>query len=243
MQSDARAASIAFFLGISGVAACALGPLLVQLALIPPLAAFVIFALGLLDGLLALLVGAIGAWQTRPTTSRGGRGRAIVGMGLGAALLAVAAAALGSAGGAPRINDITTDPNDPPAFRAAQVDPANAGRDLGYPGAEFAAAQRAAYPDLEPIPVKGSRDDVYQRALSTAESLGWTITARNPASATFEANETTRIFRFVDDIVVRVRAADGGGSVVDVRSKSRDGKGDLGANAARIRAFRAALGA
>jgi uncharacterized protein (DUF1499 family) len=38
-----------------------------------------------------------------------------------------------------------------------------------------------------------------------------------------------------------VRPADGG-SVVDVRSKSRDGQGDLGANARRIRAFRTALG-
>ena len=48
---------------------------------------------------------------------------------------------------------------------------------------------------------------------------------------------TTRIFRFVDDVVVRVRPAEGGGAIVDVRSKSRDGRGDLGANAARIRAF------
>ena len=43
----------------------------------------------------------------------------------------------------------------------------------------------------------------------------------------------TKVFRFVDDVVVRI-VADGNGSVVDVRSKSRDGKGDLGANARRI---------
>ncbi|MBW2399988.1 MAG: DUF1499 domain-containing protein, partial [Deltaproteobacteria bacterium] len=41
----------------------------------------------------------------------------------------------------------------------------------------------------------------------------------------------------VDDIVVRVRR-DGADSIVDVRSKSRDGRGDMGANAARIRLFR-----
>jgi uncharacterized protein (DUF1499 family) len=45
------------------------------------------------------------------------------------------------------------------------------------------------------------------------------------------------VFRFVDDVLVRVRPADGGGALVDVRSKSRDGRGDLGVNAARIRAF------
>ena len=39
-----------------------------------------------------------------------------------------------------------------------------------------------------------------------------------------------------DDFVVEVRPQDGG-SVVQMRSKSRDGKGDVGANAARIKAF------
>jgi uncharacterized protein (DUF1499 family) len=62
----------------------------------------------------------------------------------------------------------------------------------------------------------------------------------DPASGTVEAMETSRIFRFVDDVVVRVRPTDHG-SVVDVRSKSRDGKSDLGANAARIRRLRDAL--
>ena len=57
---------------------------------------------------------------------------------------------------------------------------------------------------------------------------------------TIEATDTTRVFRFVDDIAIRVRA-EGMASVVDVRSKSRDGRGDMGANAARIRAFLSAL--
>jgi uncharacterized protein (DUF1499 family) len=64
--------------------------------------------------------------------------------------------------------------------------------------------------------------------------------AVDPAAGTLEANETTRLFHFVDDVVVRVRPSDGG-SVVDVRSKSRDGRGDMGVNAKRIRAFRDAL--
>ncbi len=56
-----------------------------------------------------------------------------------------------------------------------------------------------------------------------------------------EATDTSRMFRFVDDIAVRIRP-DGTGSRVDVRSKSREGKGDLGVNAARIRRLRDALG-
>jgi len=48
------------------------------------------------------------------------------------------------------------------------------------------------------------------------------------------------IFRFVDDVSVRVRP-DTGGAKIDVRSKSRDGKGDIGTNARRIRTFLAKL--
>jgi uncharacterized protein (DUF1499 family) len=50
----------------------------------------------------------------------------------------------------------------------------------------------------------------------------------------------TGLFRFVDDVTVWV-SEEAGEAVVKVRSKSRVGKGDLGANAKRIRAFLAAL--
>ena len=63
----------------------------------------------------------------------------------------------------------------------------------------------------------------------------------DPAAGTLEANDTTSFFRFVDDVSIRVTPAPGG-SRVDIRSKSRDGRGDIGANAIRIRAFRDALG-
>ena len=44
----------------------------------------------------------------------------------------------------------------------------------------------------------------------------------------------------VCDIVIRV-AADGTGSRIDVRSQSRWGRGDFGANARRVRAYLAAI--
>ena len=54
---------------------------------------------------------------------------------------------------------------------------------------------------------------------------------------TFEAEDETPMFRFVDDVVVRVRP-DGATAVIDIRSTSRVGVGDMGANADRIRRFR-----
>jgi uncharacterized protein (DUF1499 family) len=49
-----------------------------------------------------------------------------------------------------------------------------------------------------------------------------------------EAVATTFWFGFRDDVVVRIRPGAAGGSRVDVRSVSRVGQSDLGANAARI---------
>jgi uncharacterized protein (DUF1499 family) len=81
----------------------------------------------------------------------------------------------------------------------------------------------------------------FEKAKSAAESLGWHITLADPARGTIEARDTSKLFRFVDDVAIRVRPGSNGGSVVDIRSKSRDGKGDLGVNANRIRTFTATV--
>ena len=83
---------------------------------------------------------------------------------------------------------------------------------------------------------------VYLRGLSEDGTVWFFTDARSEKVGELEATSTSRLFRFVDDVVVRVRS-DGAGSRVDVRSKSRDGKGDFGVNAERIRAFRARLNA
>ena len=83
-------------------------------------------------------------------------------------------------------------------------------------------------------------DRAFARAEAAARSLGWDIAAAVPAEGRIEATATTRWFGFKDDVVIRIAAAPGG-SRVDVRSVSRVGKSDLGANARRIRAFLAAL--
>ena len=51
-----------------------------------------------------------------------------------------------------------------------------------------------------------------------------------------EAYDTSRVFHFVDDVVIRVRG-EGTDSRVDMRSRSRDGLGDSGVNAKRVRAY------
>ena len=70
--------------------------------------------------------------------------------------------------------------------------------------------------------------------------MGWQIVDVAPASLRIEATDTTLFFGFKDDIVIRVRPA-AQGSIVDVRSLSRIGGSDVGANARRVRAYLARL--
>jgi len=233
MASASRVASAARLAGLAGVGLFALGPLAIQLGVASPFLGFRIFGLGLLAGLVALPLGLVGIATTRASSGRAGRAHALTGLLLGALVVGCVAFAARPGIGVPAINDITTDPSDPPAFS----DPGKS-----YPGAEFAEAQRAAYPDLAPLRFEGTPEAALAASLAAAQELGWVIVQQDAEAGTFEATDTTAIFHFVDDVSVRVRP-DAAGARVDVRSKSRDGKGDLGANAARIRAFRDALGA
>jgi len=140
----------------------------------------------------------------------------------------------------PRIHDVTTDLARPPAFVAvlARRGPGANPTDRATP--DLAALQRRGYPDLAPAELPLPPDQAMDRAVAAARELGWEIVAAVPAEGRLEATATTAWWAFKDDVVVRVTPA-AGGSRVDVRSVSRVGRSDLGANAARIRAFLAAL--
>ncbi len=153
----------------------------------------------------------------------------------------LAALALCSAACAPRINDITTTPDDPPSFRRAALLPENRGRDMTYSNANI-SRQRKAYPDLKPLARSDSPESAYEAALAAARRMPrWSVLAADAAARVIEAVATTGLLRFKDDVVIEVRP-DGGGSAVHVRSKSRVGRADFGANAERIRAYFAELG-
>jgi hypothetical protein len=240
MASPSRVASTARVLGFSAAALFILGLSGSYFDLLPGRVGFRIYAIGLLFGLLGLLVGMLGLWHTRASRARPGRTRALCGVGMGLALTSVVIVNLGALTNVPPINDITTDPDDPPTFSHASQLEANRGRDLRYPGESFASLQRTAYPDLEPTRLDAPQGAAFREAEAAATSLGWEIRYRDAALGVIEATDTTEVFKFVDDIAIRIRST-GGQSVVDIRSKSRDGHSDLGINAARIRKFRKQL--
>ena len=140
----------------------------------------------------------------------------------------------------PPIHDISTDLQNPPAFVDIVPLRADAPNPPEYAGAETAEQQRTAYPDLEPIRVAAPPAEAFRAALEVVRGMGWELVAEAPTQGRIEATDTTRYFGFKDDVVIRIRA-DNGGSIVDIRSKSRVGRSDVGTNAQRIRDFREQL--
>ena len=140
----------------------------------------------------------------------------------------------------PYIHDLTTDTVNPPVFVDVAPLRADAPNPVEYGGDEIAAKQRAGYPDLGPLRVSKAPEAVFEPAVAAAEAMGWEIVATEPAEGRIEATETTFWFGFKDDVVIRIRP-DGSGSIIDMRSKSRVGGSDIGANAARIERYLAEL--
>lgn len=136
----------------------------------------------------------------------------------------------------PRIHDITTDTDNPPAFKALRLIRKGAANKREYRGGRTASLQRSAYPDIKPLIVMSPSVSVFERALAAARRMDWMIVDANPQEGRIEATATTFWFGFKDDVVVRIRSVRGG-SRLDLRSVSRTGAGDAGTNAARIRSF------
>jgi len=136
----------------------------------------------------------------------------------------------------PLINDITTDTANPPPLVVTLQLRQNAPNPPSYGGESVANLQRAGYPDIQPIVLNVPPAEAFKKVDRVATAMGWDIVARAPAEGRIEAVDTTKWFGFHDDIVVRIKA-DGSGSRIDIRSKSRVGRSDLGTNAQRIRMF------
>lgn len=141
----------------------------------------------------------------------------------------------------PPIHDITTDTVNPPAFVDVLPLRAGAPNPPDYAGEEVASQQRAGYPDIRSVELTKTPAEVFAAALEVVEASGWELVGSDEASGRIEAVATTQWFGFKDDVVVRIQPGRAGMSVVDVRSKSRVGRSDIGANAARIRGFLSAL--
>jgi len=178
--------------------------------------------------------------------------------GFGVAGMAIALALMGMIYGAsigkkakslPFIHDITTDTQDVPVFTKAilservKVKGVNT---VDYAGktdkpdgtlVSVLQTQAEAYADIRPLILEEDTAVVFGQVKAAVAQMGWALKSEDLEAGILEATDTTFWYGFKDDIVIRIRASEGGGTVLDVRSVSRVGGSDIGANAARIRKF------
>jgi uncharacterized protein (DUF1499 family) len=145
----------------------------------------------------------------------------------------------------PPMHDITTDAANPPSFDfAAPMRTAEEGAGVAFPGPDTYAMQEKYYPGIAPVLLAMPPAQAFDRALAVVKAKGWTIVKNDPAAGIIDAYDKSFWFGFADDVAIRVTAADPGDlnrSRVDIRSGSRQGRGDFGVNAARVRGFLTAL--
>jgi len=203
----------------------------IEPALATVAAALVLAALAILLACLSF----ISIWRQ----GHAGLGRAILGLLLGIALLAYPAYLAQRAYRYPAIADVTTDPANPPRYVAlAAQRPKNR---IVYPAGN-ARAQRAAYPDLVPLQLTLPLRTSYAVVLGVLNKRKWPLVesvppAGNRGEAIIEATARSPLMGFRDDIVIRVTAVGNTGSRIDLRSASRFGVHDFGANASRLRSL------
>lgn len=210
-----------------------------RLFALPTPVALNLVKLSILGGLLALILCAIAAIQIWRTGAQGAAALFVAGL-IAGGLVVWPLLHLPTIQRLPEINDITTDPEDPPAFETlAEARPPDANSPV-YPGEAFAEKQRAAYPDMQTLWINRSSAEAYEIARDALQRQGLRIVeAVPPGSSTsrpgrIEATDQTLLLGFEDDVVVRV-IGNSASARVDLRSASRYGRHDLGTNATRIR--------
>jgi uncharacterized protein (DUF1499 family) len=227
----AWAARCAFF----ALAVAALSVIILRSGLLEIVPALATFAAALIFAALAVLLG-FAAFVVIWRQGLGGLGSAVAGIMLGILLLVYPSYLSYRASKLPMINDITTDLVNPPRFDTlARQRPRGK---VNYPGAAFATRQRTAYPEIVPLQEAVPPKQAYDIALAVATKRKWQIADARPPQphrdGVIEATARTPIMGFRDDVVIRVSPL-GNGTRVDVRSASRYGLSDFGANASRVR--------
>ena len=232
------------------------GALSIRFGVLPFGLSFATYGLGLVG--CAMLTAAAGALIARRLARKQALAKLPLWLVLCFLPVAIVVNQIGLAGfQAPPIHDISTDLVNPPVFVFAQVERGPGENTLDHEGEVLAEQQRQGYPQLASLHLSASKVDVWAAAMRVIAKSNWRVLGEDKARGHIEAVAITRVMGFADDIVIRIsadvddkntsdnvssgKAAASKGVVVDVRSVSRVGVSDLGANAARIESFFKAL--
>jgi hypothetical protein len=226
-------------LGYLAIPLAIVAALLTRSGQVPPMTGVLILAAAAVISTLAVALAAVGAidiWRNG-RTGLAGLFRTSVAATF---VLAFPAFLAIEAGRLPRMNDISTDIVDPPVFsRSSRALAARNGHVPPTIDPREREKQRIAYADLRTLVLEVEADEAYRLAKEAVATLKWRIIEEaapggRSGQGRIEAVAETMIMRFQDDIAIRIRPS-GAGTRIDIRSVSRVGKHDFGANARRIR--------
>jgi len=177
-----------------------------------------------------------------PRLSPGRRIAALIALAIAAIVIYVPWHYAQLAATTPPIHDITTDTVNPPPFWVVLPSRAEENANpVEYGGVAVAQLQRSAYPQIVPVTTTLPPRQAFTVALATAQAMpGWIDVVAEPDAWRIEASQESFWMRFTDDVSIRI-SPEGAGSRIDVRSLSRQGRGDFGDNAARVIAYLDAL--
>jgi uncharacterized protein (DUF1499 family) len=232
-----RSEKYGFVLAMASPVALVIAPLLYRSRL-AGLSALLLIPVALVIALVAVILSVVGIVATRRRHGPRGMGRGIAGLVVALVVLMFPVVVAVNGRGTAPIHDVTTDTVDPPEFVAVLPIRAQTGaiNPVEYGGARVAALQQQSFPDIKPLRLDMAPAAAFDRALAAVRAMNWDLVSDDPSAGRIEATDTTALFGFKDDVVVRVRP-DGSGSRIDVRSLSRVGGGDIGTNAKRVRAY------
>jgi uncharacterized protein (DUF1499 family) len=90
------------------------------------------------------------------------------------------------------------------------------------------------FAELHPRRYEAPPELLFDIARRAAQNLRWEVTALDAQKKEVQAVVTTKVWSFKDDVTIQIQPAQPSGSLLLVRSASRVGKGDLGANTRHV---------
>lgn len=94
--------------------------------------------------------------------------------------------------------------------------------------------ENSPFAELRPHRYEAPPELLFDVARRAAQNLKWEITELDAAKKEIQAVVTTRVWGFKDDVMMQIQPAQPSGNWLWIRSASRVGKGDLGANTRHV---------
>lgn len=239
-----KAALLSRRLAVFALAVALVGVVAARGGLDPPSALAVLGgAIGIACGaVLSAVLAFVLIWRS----GRKGAGQAAAGLFLALLLLAYPTYLAEKAMRLPRLADLTTDIADPPVFSLSrQAQAARGGLTPPSPPQSMRKRQAQAYPRVQPILLDLDAQEAFPAIVKAINASGWRIIEETPPGgrsgfAHIDAIARSVILGFPCDITLRIRPL-AGQTRIDIRSVSRFGSFDFGANQHNIETFETAL--